>query len=561
MSRRSAPWLRCPRAPGPLAPCLLALVLVSGCATTGKATGGGGGWDSPALPPGMDLEAWREARRAEAELAVSRVWAVASGVREVGSRLTFTWWAEQGALTLTRYEAEGLGGALGGPVDEAAVRHELETVFTRYAQRATGEVQVRLRRERQGWEVRFDATPWASPPVEAKRLPVRRSGLPAQTVMGVTSGVGRLLSAVQVPAGGAASVEVEAHLEDGRVEGWEFLGFQVTRGGNGGSPCAPSSLVAGEAIQVLLPFTQGVGPRAVCLRLALVHRLGEAQARGHVEAASVWRPPPPEMDVGFAAEYREMHEDILRRWREETREGAEWVARRGAEELAVWYAGGIVTRGVSLFASKAVPTVMRALRGSAESAAGWLRTTLSRLAPAEKQAFERLWAKVQLEGPKALSQAERSELRALMEGLEQLVHKPLSRGEKETLREAARRHYKMLRPDLKAVMNAQPYDHPVHHRRPLEYAHLFPDEDVNAAENLVMLRKPVHERINALWNRLRQARSDVTAQDVELVARKIDERFKPWYHRTEPPMGVSYSPADAEDAVWRALRRLFPEMD
>lgn len=333
------------------------------------------------------------------------------------------------------------------------------------------------------------------------------------------------------------------------------------RGGSRGLSCSPSAQVAGEAIQVLLPFTQGIGPRTVRMRLVLVHRPGEAQARGHVETAWVERPLPLGLDENFVEEYREMHEDILRRWREETRDGAEWVARQGVEQLALWYAGGILTRGVGLFASKAIPTVLRALRGSGEAAAGWLRTTLSRLAPAQKQAFERLWAKVQLEGPRALSKAERTELRALMEGLEQLVRRPLSRGEKETLREAARRQYKKLRPDLKPIMNARPHEHPVHHRRPLEYAHLFPEEDINAAENLVMLRRSAHERINALWSRFRQARSDVTARDVEQVARKIDERFKHWYHRADEPAEVPYSLEEAEDAVWRELRRLFPGME
>ena len=34
---------------------------------------------------------------------------------------------------------------------------------------------------------------------------------------------------------------------------------------------------------------------------------------------------------------------------------------------------------------------------------------------------------------------------------------------------------------------------PIHHRRPLQYAHLFPDENINAGENLAMLQKYVHQ--------------------------------------------------------------------
>jgi hypothetical protein len=316
--------------------------------------------------------------------------------------------------------------------------------------------------------------------------------------------------------------------------------------------------VAGEALQVLLPFTPGIGPRTVRMRLALEHGPGTSEAHGYVESADVVRPPPPPgLDADFAAEYRAMHEDILRRWREETREGAEWVGRRGVEELALWYAGGILARGAGLFAAKAVPTVMRALGRGGEAAGGWLRSALVRMSTAERKAFERLWTKVQLEGRRALSATERQELRALMEGLERLAAEPLERQTKGELRRMARRYYAKLHPDLAPLLASEPTKYPIHHRRPLQYAHLFPAEDINAASNLVMLREAVHERVNAVWRRFSQARPKATAQEVERVASAIDARFKQWYHRADEPLHVPYSVEDAEAEVIKELGRLF----
>jgi hypothetical protein len=242
-------------------------------------------------------------------------------------------------------------------------------------------------------------------------------------------------------------------------------------------------------------------------------------------------------------------------------EGAEWVARRGVEELAVWYAGGILLKGAGLLGQWAVPTVRRALGHGVEAAAGWLRTTLVRLPGEKKRALERLWAKVQLEGPQALSAGERAELRGLMEGLEQLVRTPLDDATKARLRQTARQYYKELHPELARVMDESPLALPVHHRRPLAHAHLFPDMDINAAENLVLMRQDAHKRINLLWERFRKRRPAATAQEVEAAAREIDARFSPWYHRVEEPPKLPYTLEEAEEAVWREFRRLFPGKD
>jgi hypothetical protein len=531
------------------------LALVAGCATTSASNLGA---EVGLLPADVDEGVLEGGAVAEATLALAQVWSVASGVREEGARLSFTFWSERGALTLTGYEARRRSGPPGEPVDDEAFQEELARIITRFAQWQTGTVALTLERQQARWTMAY-STSAAPRPQEAKTLPVRRAGLSAETVESVTSGVEQVLRPVEVPAGGEAQVDLECSLEDGRAEEWRLRLFEVTRGGTGGAARAPASSVRGEAASVLMPFTQGLGERTIRLRLRLSVPPGARQSIGWVEAAEVERPAPPaELDAAFIAEYRAMHEDILRRWREETEEGAKWVARKGAEELAVWFAGGIVTRGLGLLGGRVAPTVVRALKRSGTAASGWLRTTLTRLAPQERMAFERLWTKLQLEGKGALSGAERAELRELMAGIERLIREPLDRETKIKLRAQARQAYKALHPELSTLLDKQGVLLPIHHRCPLEYAHLFPERNINAAENLAMVTQNVHKRIDALWTKFRRSRPAATAEEVEAASHVIDGRFGPWYHHTAEPRQVSYSLKEAEETALAQLQRLFP---
>lgn len=536
--------------------CLLAvLALAAGCATTDA---GGVGTPLGSLPAGVDEGVLEGGAVAEATLTLAQVWSVASGVREVGARLSFTFWSERGALTLTAYEASGRAGPPGEAVNDEAFQEELARVITRFAQRRTGTVALTLERQRARWTMSYSTSAAPRPP-EAKTLPVRRAGMPAESVKALTLGVERVLRPVEVPSGGEVKVDLECSLEDGRAEEWRLRLFEVTRMGTGGASRAPAPLIRGEAASVLMPFTQGLGERTVRLRLRLSVPPGARQSTGWVEAAEVERPELPlEFDAGFAAEYWAMHEDILRRWREESKEGAKWVTRQGAEHLALWYAGGIMTRGLGVLGGGVAPTVLRALKRGGTAATGWLRTTLTRLAPQERLAFERLWTKFQLEGKSALSGAERAELRNLMAGIELTLRTPLNKEAKEKLRASARTAYKRAHPEFAKLLDELGHDLPIHHRRPLEHAHLFPADDVNAPEYLVMVQQHVHKRLNSLWNRFRQARPQATAQDVEKAAQSIDDGFKPWYNRADAPRNAPYSLDEAEAAVLKQLQQLFP---
>jgi hypothetical protein len=533
----------------------------TGCATTHDGSGGTV-WVGSGLPAGMVEAALEQAASAEASRAAAHVWAVAGGVHEVGASLAFTFWVERGALTWVAYEVSGRGGATGRPVDAEAALDSLRTIFDGYAKRRTGEVRLVLRRQESSWAMDYESRRPARRPPEAKRLPVRWEGTPALATEASTEALGRLLRAVSVPAGGAARVEVEARLEDGRIEGWELRGFQVTQPGVGGGPRAASESVRNEAGKVLRPFMEGVGPRAVRVQWVLVHREGEARAGGWVEGARVVRASPPAgLDADAVAEYRALHEDILRRWREGVHEGFAWLAQQGVEELALWYVGGVLAKGTGFLAVRGGGIVLKALRQGKEAAAGWLRTMLTRLSGGEKRAFERLWAKVQLEGEKALSAGERQELRALMARIESLASAPLTTDEKNVLRGQARQLYKSQNRHLISVMDSRPEDWPVHHRRPLQYAHLFPAEDINAVNNLAMVEVSVHRRISILWDRFRQARPQATADEVLKAAGIIDGRFQPWYRQAVQAPPSAKAVEGAEKAALEALKKLFPGIE
>jgi hypothetical protein len=510
----------------------------------------------------MDEDALEQGAAAEAALTLARIRAVASGVRAVGSRLAFTFWAEHGALTLTGYTASGRNGPLGQEVIPESLQHTLKTIITRFAQEHTGEVVVILVRGESGWNAEYKSSQQAPRPAEAKTLPVRREGLPTDVVEAATEGINRLLSSVTVSAGGEALVDVAVHLEDGRVEDWSPLLFEVTRGNPGSIVRQPGPYVMNEATAVLLPFTQGIGERTVHMRLRLALSHGAQRTSGWVEEARVVRPlPPPGTNAEFVAEYRALHEDILRRWREETKEGAVWVARQGATELAYWYVGGVILKGTAWLGARVAPTVLRALSQGGARAAGWLRTTLSRVSVDKRQTFERLWAKVQLEGKRSLSKAEREELRLLMDDIERLVRTPLDTQAKKRLRADAREAYRRLHPELAKVLNEKGAELPIHHRRQLEHAHLFPEEDINSADNLAMVKDDVHDRLNSLWNKFRRARPQATAQEVEAAGKVIDDRFQPWYHQPSEPPHVPYSLKEAEETALRTLQRLFPGLE
>ncbi|WP_309890580.1 hypothetical protein [Archangium sp.] len=223
--------------------------------------------------------------------------------------------------------------------------------------------------------------------------------------------------------------------------------------------------------------------------------------------------------------------------------------------------GGIIGKGLGSFMTKGLEWVPKALGREPAMAAGWLRSALKRLPNQEQQTFRQLWRKVALEGEQVLSRGEREALRGLFIRLEQVVREPLSPSLKNSLRADAREYYKKLYPQFARILEDFREKLPIHHRRPLQYAQLFPADDINAAENLTMLQKYVHQEINSLWVRFRKAQPNPTADEVKQAAEIIDGYFEPWYHRVDDPPGLSRTAGEASEAALRELRRHFPGLE
>ncbi|WNG55396.1 hypothetical protein F0U59_11845 [Archangium gephyra] len=132
---------------------------------------------------------------------------------------------------------------------------------------------------------------------------------------------------------------------------------------------------------------------------------------------------------------------------------------------------------------------------------------------------------------------------------------------KDELRREARIYYAKLYPQFAGILKEKGSYFPIHHRRPLQYAHLFPDENINAAENLAILQEYVHKEINFLWARFRKARPNPTADEVRRAAGIIDGQFESWYHRIDDPSGVVKTAQQARDVALRELRSRFPGLE
>jgi hypothetical protein len=510
---------------------------------------------------GRGPEAVEAARKAETARALAQVVGLTRGVEETGTTLTFSFWVEEGALTPLGYREKSGDGHTGRAVEAAALERVLHPIFTEYLSRRTGEVVLTLRREEARWTVDYDATHQGARPPEAKTLPLRARGTTADSLLAFHEAARKGLHAVQVPAGSAERVELAVRLEDGRLLDWELMGARRTREGPGGTPWPLSPDMAGHTVQVLLPFSEGIGPRTVHLVLRAEHRLGETEARGRVESVRVERPPSAFALTPEQNWYHSMHEGILLRWREDVYEGSAWLARKGVDELALWCVGGILAKGVGFFGTKGLEWIPRALNRGPEAAAGWLRSALKRLPTQEKKVFEQLWGKVALEGEQALTRSERQTLRGLFVHLERVIQQPLDPRLKENLRHEARDYYRKLYPQFSKSLEDLAERLPIHHRRQLEHAHLFPDEDINAGENLAMVQRYVHLKINFLWGRFRRARPHPTAEEVRRAAETIDRHFAPWYHRIDDPPGLSRTAEEAREAALRELRSQFPGLD
>lgn len=538
-------------------------VLLQACAAGPVASSGllpSTGWVPEGTPGVVFLRDQRraepessEARRAEVECALARAWGLVRGVEEEGARVELRFWAQDGALTLLSHRTlEGQGRA--GPVDERAFVSGLRRLVASYVGERTGEVVFTLHRQRSDWRVDFRGTSDVPRPPEAKTQPVRREGVAVETYAAITRVAEQMARLSGGPSGREASFTATVTLDDDGVSGWAAGPHDGT--GRELDPSARERL-QGEILLALLPFTHGVGPREVRLTLRGVLRPGEPGVSWRVsEAETLHADPPVGEDADLIAEYRALHESILREWREEVEDSGRLALRVGAEELAFWVIGGMVAHGAGAVLEAVAPRLIKILLRGGAKARGWLNTLFQRLPGAEREAFKALWEKVDLRGARPLAKAEERELRMLAKRLEELVEAPLNNDEKRRLRSAAREEFLKSRPELaRLLVDSKDVLYPIHHRRPLEYAQLFPGEDINALKNLTAVGGDVHSSINAVWTSFRPVRGAASAVDVDGVVAVVDRHFARWYNVAYDKSSAS-ALAEAEAAALAEVQSL-----
>ncbi len=546
----------------------LAALLLQACATAGSVPGG---FDDPeeedktlvateAVGPeqGDKPAPWRArseqenkaARKAELEAAVDGLRGVASLVEGEGTTLTFRFWAQEGAWTLVSWHLTAAGHGQAPALPPKAVAPGLEQHLLSLVGQRTCEVRLTLRRQSGAWRLQALSTNEGLRPMGAKELPVRRSGFSADTLASTHTAASLLTRVLRVPKTGSTSLVAEVNLDDGSV-------LEITPSlieSHGGPPVVlPPPALAGEVTQALLPFTSGIGQRKVRLRLQGQHRLGEAFGQWRVVEAEMLAPLLSSQPTIVEQHYA-LHERILREWREQTRENFLWLARQSAEFAATWIVCGTVMRGSSLALDAAAPRLMALLaRGGTESIA-WLHTFLLRLRPAERDLFQHLWLQAQ---SRALSTAERKQLQTLLGRFEKLLETRLDDYAKKKLRAHAHEVFYESNPTLKKLLvDAHEHLYPVHHRTPLEYAHLFSEMNINSAANLRGVSKLVHERINNVWTAFRPASTRASPEDVQRVVRIVDRHFERWYNQAYDSNVSAGTLIQAEEAALKEVQAL-----
>jgi len=516
---------------------------------------------SPTFQQEPDAEALERAQRVEAGRALETAWAVASTTNAPGAEWELRFWSQGGALTLLSLRRIEEGEGRAAPVSRGAFLERFKREFPQLIGLRPREVTLTLEREETRWSADLDTSSRDSPPTYARTLPSARAGTPHEKYQQALELARNLARLMTVPRGGSARLGVLVTLEDDRIVGWEP--GVLDSSGSGPALPAPEEVVT-TLLGNLLPFTRGLGERTVALTLLGEHRQGEARPRWLVLDARTLEPPPPPAEVAdFHKEYRALHEHIIFEFQEQTREYAIQAANFTVEQIAYAVVGGMLLKGVLVTFRVTAPTVTSMLAQGGKGAVRWFRTLLVRAGSQEQALLRQLWVKVETQGPRSLTAAERQQLHALMNRLENVLSRPLDQKAKRDLWKAARTEYfELHHPELARRLGAKGLgSYQVHHLCPMEYAHLFPRLNINSATNLAGVHADVHASINAVWGSMRGVSARMRPQDVERVMEIVNRHYRRWFDKVFDPrdassLTIAQKAALAELAELRALLAL-----
>ncbi len=503
---------------------------------------------TPAAPAAA-LQCSPDPQAQEAERAAAEMWGLVNDIDRPGAEVEFVFFTSSGAMTLVSYRHTAPGSGSAGSVSLDDFKRDTlgfqagsaagSTLVT-FVGTSERYFSLTLKRSARKW----DLTAWGeagnrgfpSTPPEGRTVPnAAGAGWPVDVVGRVQTAVAPWIPLLHAYPGGTSEFEFSVTFDDDRLTRLTPLG-QTYSGGRGPAfaPAAPfTSTLLNNAI---LAFSQGLGERTIRFRLH-----GEAQAHEThwrvVEAATDRGPAPvlPDEAEVIVADYRRMHAEIIRLWREGVKDAAVYAGMFGAEQLAFWLIGGVVSKGLGVVFEAAAPRliglVRSASRGKSRAGIEYLETMVARLPAAERAEMQGLARKMETEGVEALGKAERQTLERLLKKLEGLIEAPLTTAEKTTLRGRMGTRFNAAKPGVDALFQSAGRSYQIHHRLPLEWSHRFPGIDPNAGKNLIALETDVHRGVNAVWTRLRaSAPADkVSGNVVSRTMDIVDKHFKKWY--------------------------------
>ncbi len=487
---------------------------------------------SKAFVPPLDEDALESAQEAEVQRALGEIWALASTVDAHGAQWEFRYWYEQGALTPLSFRHVERGHGRVAPADKRAFQQRLARALPTLLGTNAKEVTLSLEREETGWDVDLDSLPRDETPPSVRTLPSPNLGISGATYQQVQSLAHRLQHLMRVPQGGSTRLEVQITLDDSRVSGWRLSRQDIS--GRGPDALA-SDMEVSLVVHVLGPFLHALGERTVTLMLVGNHAHGDTRAHWRVVEARMLEPSPlPRELKDVGREYLAMRERILLDSEAGMREGAIFLAGFSLEQVATMLVGGFLLKRALLLFEAAAPTVTSFLARGGHGAVRWLRNLLLRMPAAEREALQRLWLKAETQGLKALTEAEKAQLQTLMGRMEAILRVPLKEKRiKDQFREWARREYfEVHRPDVaRALGKSRMNSYQVHHEHPLEYAHRFPNIDLNGKANLAAVHEEVHLSINRVWRIVRPLSEKMTPQELSRVVEIVNRHYSRWFHK------------------------------
>jgi hypothetical protein len=391
------------------------------------------GWNEPAP------EVAEQARRSETERVLWALWAVAGTTDKLDAEWEFSFWAQDGALTLLSFrrteEGEGRASPISRPAFLPRFSQDLPTLLGTQSR----EVTLILEREETSWSAALETSSRDTPPAQARSIASTRSGTSETTHRQVLETARRISQLMTVPRGGNTRLEAQVTLEDYRVINWEPGEFNSS--GDGPALNASDEAVT-VVLEALLPFTHGLGERTVRLSFEGEHRHGESRPRWSTVAARTLEPlPPPPSVADIHQEYRALHEYILVEFQKQSRETAILAAGFTLEQFAYSIVGGLLLKGTLVVFGRVAPIITSVLARGGKGAVSWFRTLLIRAPQREHELLRQLWMKAETQGLQSLTVAEQRQLHAIMGRLEQVLTTPLDEDATKTLRTWARQEY------------------------------------------------------------------------------------------------------------------------